>query len=66
MKRLVLALLMALVLILTFSGACAPEEKYPSKPITMIDPWDPGGLVDIIGRIMASGAGDYIGRCNPR
>jgi len=30
------------------------QDAYPSKPITMIVPFPPGGVADIVGRPLAS------------
>ena len=30
------------------------QESYPSKPITMVNPFPPGGVVDIVGRPLAA------------
>jgi tripartite-type tricarboxylate transporter receptor subunit TctC len=48
MSRVVL-LLLALV-----APAAFAQESYPSKPITMIVPFPPGGVADIVGRPLAS------------
>jgi len=40
--------------ILLASAACFAQEGYPSKPITMINPFPPGGVVDIVGRPLAA------------
>jgi tripartite-type tricarboxylate transporter receptor subunit TctC len=32
----------------------AAQDQYPSKPITMINPFPPGGVVDIVGRPLAA------------
>jgi tripartite-type tricarboxylate transporter receptor subunit TctC len=48
MSRVVL-LLLALV-----APAAFAQESYPSKPITMIVPFPPGGVADIVGRPLAA------------
>ena len=40
-------------LLLTLGTAMA-QDSYPSKPITMIVPFPPGGVADIVGRPLAS------------
>src|SRR5215813_3952845 len=46
-------------------------QTYPSRPITMIVPFAPGGLTDVIGRVMAEGMRTTLGtrsgpeRCSP-
>src|SRR5258705_5171519 len=40
--------------ILLASAACFAQEGYPSKPITMVNPFPPGGVVDIVGRPLAA------------
>jgi tripartite-type tricarboxylate transporter receptor subunit TctC len=39
--------------VLLISGACLAQD-YPSKPITMIVPFPPGGVADIVGRPLAA------------
>jgi tripartite-type tricarboxylate transporter receptor subunit TctC len=46
---------LALVLhILLVSSACFAQDGYPSKPITMVNPFPPGGVADVVGRPLAA------------
>src|SRR5256714_6111498 len=49
MTRALITLLAALA-----AGAAVAQDTYPSKPITMIVPFPPGGVADIVGRPLAS------------
>ena len=42
--------------------ATALAQTYPSRPITMIVPFPPGGLSDVVGRIAAEGMGAALGQ----
>src|SRR5687767_8559118 len=42
------------LLLACWSLAAWGQESYPSKPITMIVPFPPGGVADIVGRPLAS------------
>ena len=37
-----------------FAMAASAQEVYPSRPVTMIVPFPPGGVADIVGRPLAS------------
>src|SRR5438270_2564936 len=43
-----------LVVALLVFGASVRAEDYPSKPITMVVPFPPGGVADIVGRPLAA------------
>jgi tripartite-type tricarboxylate transporter receptor subunit TctC len=38
---------------LLFSAVCLAQD-YPSKPITMVNPFPPGGVADVVGRPLAA------------
>ena len=37
-----------------FAFSALAQESYPSKPITLVNPFPPGGVVDIVGRPLAA------------
>jgi tripartite-type tricarboxylate transporter receptor subunit TctC len=40
----------------------ARAQTYPSRPVTMIVPFPPGGLTDVLGRVLADGMQTLLGR----
>jgi tripartite-type tricarboxylate transporter receptor subunit TctC len=56
------ALFTAVVLALTLVGAeASAQEAYPSKPITLVVPFPPGGVADIVARPAADALGRVLG-----
>jgi len=47
---------------LFISSSSWGQEKYPSRPITLLNPMGPGGGNDIISRFLSSVAYDYLGQ----
>ena len=45
---------MSAVLALLIAGGALAQDPYPAKPITMVVPFPPGGVADIVGRPLAS------------
>ena len=53
----------SLFAVLAVAAVCAPAmaEDYPTRPITMIVPYPPGGPSDVVARIMADGMSKVLG-----
>jgi len=47
-------ILLAKVAALAAWAAISHAQDYPSKPITMVNPFPPGGVVDVVGRPLAA------------
>ncbi len=43
-------------------GAGAWAQAYPSKPVTVIIPFPPGGTLDVVGRMLAQRLGEQMGQ----
>jgi len=42
------------ILLAVFASAAAAQDSYPSRPVTMIVPFPPGGVADLTGRPIAA------------
>ncbi|HUI94868.1 MAG TPA: tripartite tricarboxylate transporter substrate binding protein [Xanthobacteraceae bacterium] len=49
-------------LLLTLAVATAGAEDFPLRPIKLIMPYAPGGIVDFVGRKLAQSLGDALGQ----
>lgn len=65
-RRRAIAASLALAAAATLSAMGAPaafaQEDYPSRPITLVVPFGPGGSTDLLARIVAKAAEKYIGQ----
>ena len=52
----------AILALLTLAAPVCAEESYPSRPITLIVPFAPGGSTDVIGRVVAEGLRQVLGQ----
>lgn len=51
-----------MALLLSVSGLCAAQDAYPTRTITMIVPFPPGGLADLVGRPVAQAMSEALGQ----
>ena len=49
-------------LLLSLAGAAGAQGAYPGKPITMVVPFPPGGLADLVGRPVAEAMSRDLGQ----
>ena len=54
MNKLNIFLLLSGLFSLALPAAVSAQEAYPSRPVTMIVPFPPGGVADIVGRPLAA------------
>jgi tripartite-type tricarboxylate transporter receptor subunit TctC len=54
-------LLLGLILVAALTAPAAAQQ-FPSKPITLVVPYAPGGNVDISARVLQAGIGDSLGQ----
>jgi tripartite-type tricarboxylate transporter receptor subunit TctC len=61
-RRKFLRRLMASGPALAVAQGAAGAQAYPSRPITMVVPFPPGGLTDVLGRVLAAGMQTVLGQ----
>jgi tripartite-type tricarboxylate transporter receptor subunit TctC len=44
------------------TGSAVLAQGYPSKPVTMVIPFPPGGTLDVVGRMLAQKLGEQMGQ----
>jgi tripartite-type tricarboxylate transporter receptor subunit TctC len=52
----------ALLLALAFFALQAGAQTYPSKPVRLVNPFPPGGPLDVLGRLLSERLGAALGR----
>src|ERR1051325_11815527 len=45
-----------------FAFSAASAQDYPSRPVHLVVPFPPGGINDIVGRVVAQQLGDRLGK----
>ncbi len=50
----------SLVCASALTGIAQAQDNYPSKPISLIVPFSPGGITDVLGRAIAEGMGKHL------
>lgn len=62
MKRAVLLLAIALAVASARPATCAAAEPYPTKPVTLVNPFPPGGTLDLHARAVATAIRPFLGQ----
>ena len=62
MRSLLVAAVAGLVLAVAAAAALAQPQPYPSRPITLISPFPPGGSTDVVARVMAERMRPFLGQ----
>ena len=52
----------AIVMAVVFSSSLAGAQTYPDKPIKLILPYQPGGIIDFVGRVVAQRLSEVLGQ----
>ena len=62
MRRSSFAFIAVLAVLVVAASAPRAQDAYPSRPVTMIVPFPPGGSTDVIGRVVAEGLRQVLGQ----
>jgi tripartite-type tricarboxylate transporter receptor subunit TctC len=62
MSRLALILSAAAIVASVIAPRAAPAEDWPSRPLTMVVPFPPGGGTDVLGRIVGRRLSEVLGK----
>jgi len=62
LKQFVIAIALAPIALLLAAGAPVAAQNFPTRPITLIVPFPPGGSTDVAGRIIADKMGAFLGQ----
>lgn len=61
-KKLLLSAVLCALGAAALAPAMAQEAAFPSKPVTLVIPFPPGGATDVLGRIIGKKLGDKLGQ----
>lgn len=61
-KKIILNLFFMVILSLSFTGILHAAEEYPTRSITIINPYPPGAATDLTARLMANKLGEILGQ----
>ena len=62
LRRIALRTALGLACLGAMAGPALAQEVYPSRPVSLVVPFPPGGSADIIGRILARQLSDALGQ----
>src|SRR5580704_12510427 len=62
LKKLVIAVALAPIALFLAASAPVQAQNFPTRPITLIVPFPPGGSTDVAGRIVADKMGAFLGQ----
>src|ERR1700726_4567516 len=62
MRKSFIAIALAPIALVLAASAPVQAQDFPTRPITLIVPFPPGGSTDVAGRIIADKMGAYLGQ----